>query len=333
MLFAFILVVAMTTGVTPVTHRHVGPVLVPRVKTPGDESDGSGESGDGDPYLTSDPAYQPTAAPDRSDVTVSAGKDDEDDFSTYIDTEDTQEVLSTGVADIVSFTERPITTTTATTTDTVTASTVQTNGVQHRTVALLTNKRTSRDSRERQSNNTKVEASFCPVFCCTSNVTCRYDYEVLPVCSCNQGNPYETCELSDGDSPVWADVLKMAPDQKRGVCMELWDRDQNNITRYRLHCHVTGVQDFTYTSVHWNASAPDDAPDSKLPNQRPCLMFIKRAGPPLRNKSAMDETLQYAGFAMIFVFIGVIMCSCRNQEATDEDEPLERKASDAWVDS
>ncbi|CAH1239271.1 Hypp5778 [Branchiostoma lanceolatum] len=359
MLLVFILLVVMTTDVTPITHRHVGPVLAPRIMVPGDESEDSGESGDGDNQLTSDPdgghqltsdpdgdheltsdpngyqqltsepAFQPTVASDRSPGTISAEKDDEEDFLTYKDAEETKEVLSTGVAETVSFTDRPHTTI---------ASTVRTNGyistAQQRTVGVLSSKtkRTSGDNRGRESNVTKDEVSFCPAFCCSSNVTCRYDFEVLPICACNKAGPYETCELSNGDNPIWADVLKMAPDRKRGVCMELWDRDQNNVTRYRLHCHVTGVQDFTYTSVHWNASVPNDAQDKNLPNQRPCLMFIHTAGPPLRNKTAMDETLQYAGFAMIFVFIGVIMCCCRNQETTDEDEPLERKASDAWVD-
>ncbi|KAI8488289.1 hypothetical protein Bbelb_338850 [Branchiostoma belcheri] len=319
-MFSVLLLVGMThiaTCVTPLAHRHAGPALVPRIKQPGDESDGGGESGDGDSQLTSDPAFEPTSSPPGGHLgTVALQKvNEDDDFATYINTEESQDVLSTGVAETVSFTERPSTTPASTSTNNY-ASTGQ-----HRTVG------------GKESNGTKEEANFCPTFCCSSNVTCRYDYEVLPVCSCNKASPHESCELSDGDNPIWADVLTMPPDRKRGVCMELWERDQSNVTRYRLHCHVTGVQDFTYTSVHWNASAPDDVLERSLPNQRPCLMFIKRAGPPLRNKTAMDETLQYAGFAMIFVFIGVIMCSCRNQESTDEDEPLERKASDAWVDS
>ncbi|CAH1239272.1 Hypp5780 [Branchiostoma lanceolatum] len=158
----------------------------------------------------------------------------------------------------------------------------------------------------------------CPEFCCFVNVSCHYTYDIhlKPRCGCADSgvsaNDTSTCSVPDNSDMSWMPVMKRPP-WVQGTCMgSVTKRGSDNTTGIKLHCHIDQVEDFTYTVVHWNVSTPEGA----LP-YRPCIMFVyvNNTEPPHYKKTTVDIVIQYFGFGLIFLFIGVIMSSCKNIKA------------------
>ncbi|XP_019614162.1 PREDICTED: uncharacterized protein LOC109462105 [Branchiostoma belcheri] len=169
-----------------------------------------------------------------------------------------------------------------------------------------------------QSGGVKTSSSICPEFCCFMNVSCHYTYDIhlKPKCGCADAgvadNDTNTCKVPGNSDMNWMSVLERPP-QVQGTCMgSVTKRSSDNATGLKLHCHIDQVQDFTYTVLHWNVSPPGGA----FPF-RPCIMFVyvNNTEPPHYVKTTVDIVIQYFGFGLIFLFIGVIMSSCKNIKA------------------
>eukprot|EP00058_Branchiostoma_floridae_P005629 XP_002591117.1 hypothetical protein BRAFLDRAFT_109630 [Branchiostoma floridae] len=160
-----------------------------------------------------------------------------------------------------------------------------------------------------------LSSPVCPAFCCSVNVSCHYTYDIhlKPRCACaDSGNGTNTCSVPGSSDMSWMPVLQRPP-WVQGTCMGSWtERESDNITGLKLHCHVDQVDDFTFTVVHWNVTPPGGA----FPF-RPCIVFVhvNNTEPAHYVKTTVDIVIQYFGFGLIFLFIGVIMSSCKNIKA------------------
>ncbi|XP_078617257.1 uncharacterized protein LOC144885247 [Branchiostoma floridae x Branchiostoma japonicum] len=160
-----------------------------------------------------------------------------------------------------------------------------------------------------------LSSPVCPAFCCSVNVSCHYTYDIhlKPRCGCTDtANGTNTCSVPGSSDMSWMPVLQRPP-WVQGTCMGSWtERESDNTTGLKLHCHVDQVDDFTFTVVHWNVSPPGGA----FPF-RPCIVFVhvNNTEPAHYVKTTVDIVIQYFGFGLIFLFIGVIMSSCKNIKA------------------
>ncbi|XP_019614113.1 PREDICTED: uncharacterized protein LOC109462057 [Branchiostoma belcheri] len=168
--------------------------------------------------------------------------------------------------------------------------------------------------------------SLCPQFCCVTNMSCFYILsnatrkpEVECTCDGFPGDP-KTCHTEN--QAIWEELVE-SEETSRGICIEFHMKNALNETGHKINCHVEGVQDFTFNIVHWerplasSTGKPTVPPDSQEVwlHYRPCVLYIEvnSTMPPMPagiNKT-IQLVVQYIGTGLCFIFIGIIMTSCR----------------------
>ncbi|CAH1239274.1 Hypp5784 [Branchiostoma lanceolatum] len=178
------------------------------------------------------------------------------------------------------------------------------------------------DKEDERNPSNDTESPLCPQFCCTTNMSCFYVMSNATrkpevECSCDGFSAEKNCVIDNKD--IWEELVE-SEETSRGICIEFHMINALNETGYKINCHIEGVSDFTFTTVHWDRQngtvRPTVAPSQEVwLHYRPCVLYIevnstKPPNPAGLNKS-VELALQYIGTGLCFFFIGIIMTSCR----------------------
>eukprot|EP00058_Branchiostoma_floridae_P005626 XP_002591114.1 hypothetical protein BRAFLDRAFT_109627 [Branchiostoma floridae] len=174
------------------------------------------------------------------------------------------------------------------------------------------------------NSSSAAEPPLCPQFCCTTNMSCFYILSNATrkpevECSCDGFSADKNCVIQN-KTTFWEELVE-SEETSRGICIEFHMKNALNETGYKINCHIEGVHDFTFTTVHWerqfsSTDRPTVTPHQELWLQyRPCVLYIEvnstKPPVPVGLNKTVQLVMQYIGTGLCFVFIGIIMTSCK----------------------